>query len=202
MKNPQIDLYIEKSAEFAQPILSHLRTLIHKACPDVEEKIKWNFPAFEYKKTILCSMASFKQHCAFGFWLGTKMDDPEGILNQIGESAMGQFGRIRSFEDLPSDDILIRYILHAMELTDSGVRLTKKDITGEKKDLILPVEFEEALSMNDKAKATFDTFSYSNKKEYIMWISEAKTETTRLKRIETSIEWLSEGKVRNWKYIK
>lgn len=202
MKNEQIDLYIEKSADFAQPILSHLRTLIHRACPEVEEKIKWNFPTFEYKKSILCSMASFKQHCTFGFWLGTKMDDPEGILNQIGESAMGQFGRIRSFEDLPSDEILIHYILHAMELTDSGVKLTKKDIVPERKELIIPVEFEKALSKNDKAKATFETFSYSNKKEYIMWIAEAKTETTRLKRIETSIEWLSEGKVRNWKYIK
>lgn len=202
MKNPQIDLYIEKSADFAQPILTHLRTLVHKACPEVEEKIKWKFPAFEYKKTILCSMASFKQHCAFGFWLGSKMDDPEGILNQVGESAMGQFGRIKSFEDLPSDEILMRYILHAKELTDAGIKLTKKDIVSEKKELIVPIEFEQALAKNDRAKATLDNFSYSNKKDYITWISEAKTDTTKQKRIETAIEWLNEGKVRNWKYIK
>lgn len=202
MHNEKVDLYIEKSQDFAKPILNHLREIIHKACPQVEEKIKWSFPNFDYKNSILCSMASFKQHCAFGFWLSVKMDDPEGILNQAEESAMGQMGRIKSMDDLPSDEILIRYIHHAMELTDKGVKLTKKDIVPEQKELVIPLEFEKALQASDKARASYKKFSYSNQKEYVFWIAEAKTEATRLKRIESAIEWLEEGKVRNWKYIK
>jgi uncharacterized protein YdeI (YjbR/CyaY-like superfamily) len=201
MKNIQYDNYIEKSQEFAQPILSHLRELIHKACPSVEEKIKWGFPNFEYKKTILCSMASFKNHCAFGFWLGSLMVDPEHILNQKSESAMGQLGRITSLKDLPSDEVLIQYIFQAMDLIDKGVKLNKKETT-EKKELEVPAILQQALSENDKAKATFDNFSNSNKKEYINWINDAKTEVTMKRRLEDAIEWMSEGKVRNWKYLK
>lgn len=201
MRNNQYDLYIEKSQDFAKPILNHLRELVHNACPQVEEKIKWSFPCFEYKKAILCHMASFKQHCSFGFWLGSVMDDPDGILNSSGESAMGQLGRITSLKDLPSDDIMIRYIHQAMHLIDSGVKLSKKD-PAEKKELVISEEFNNALDANDKARATFENFSYSNKKEYVEWINDAKTEATRVKRLETAIEWLSEGKIKNWKYVK
>lgn len=202
MYNEQYDLYIEKSHDFAQPILKHLRDLVHKACPEVEEKMKWSFPNFEYKKSILCSMASFKQHCAFGFWLGGIMEDPDKILNSNAESAMGQLGRITSLSDLPSDEILIRYLHHAMDLIDKGVKQPKKDTSQKEYDLEMPEILKQALQQNDKAMATFENFSNSNKKEYIVWINEAKTEATKQKRLETTIEWLEEGKIKNWKYIK
>lgn len=202
MYNEQYDLYIEKSQGFAQPILRHLRDLVHKACPEVEEKMKWSFPNFEYKKSILCSMASFKQHCAFGFWLGAIMEDPDKILNSSGESAMGQLGRITKLSDLPSDEILIRYLHQAMDLIDKGVKMPKKDTSQKEYNLEIPTALKLALEQNDKAMATFENFSNSNKKEYIVWINEAKTEATKQKRLETTIEWLKEGKIKNWKYVK
>lgn len=198
--NPAFDQYIEKSQEFARPILIHLRKLVHEACPEVEEKMKWSFPNFDYKGSILCSMASFKQHCAFGFWLANVMDDPDDILKNEGESAMGQLGRITSLKDLPSDAILIKYIIEAMRLIDAGVKLQKKPVTAESKDLIVPEILDKALKSNDRARATFDKFSNSNRKEYIVWINEAKTEATKEKRLATTMEWLEEGKTRNWKY--
>lgn len=201
MKNPQYDLYIEKSQEFAKPILNHVRELVHKACPEVDEKMKWSFPNFEYKKNILCSMASFKQHCSFGFWLGSLMEDPDGILNPVGETAMGQLGRISSLKDLPSDEIMIRYIHHAMDLIDQGVKQKKKEPLSSS-EIVIPDILKNALKNNDKANATFEKFSPSNKKEYIEWINDAKTDSTKAKRLETTLEWLEEGKVRNWKYIK
>ncbi len=65
--DPRIDAYIAKSVPFAQPIMEHCRALIHEACPEVTETIKWGMPSFEYKG-ILCGFAAFKAHCSFGFW--------------------------------------------------------------------------------------------------------------------------------------
>lgn len=201
MKDERIDVYIEKSAEFAQPILNHLRAIIHKAVPDVHETMKWSFPHFEYKKSILCSMASFKQHCSFGFWLGSLMNDTDNILKSVGESGMGQFGKITKIEDLPSEEIITQYIYQAVQLIDSGAKLIKKPATTSK-EIEIPTILQEAFSLNEKAKATFEKFSPSHRKEYIAWILEAKTEATRERRVVTTIEWLSEGKSRNWKYEK
>lgn len=201
MKDERIDVYIEKSAEFAQPILNHLREIIHKAVPDIHETMKWSFPHFEYKKSILCSMAAFKQHCSFGFWLGSLMKDTENIMKPIGETGMGQFGKIASIGDLPSKEIITQYIYQAVELIDSGAKLEKKAPV-QLKELIIPEDLQAALKNNSKAMATFELFSPSNRKEYVEWIAEAKTESTRQKRLETAIEWMSEGKIRHWKYIK
>lgn len=200
MFHPKCDAYIEKSAEFAQPILTQLRNLVHSVCPEVEETIKWGMPTFMYKKAILCSMASFKNHCSFSFWLGGVMEDPEGILHRVGDSGMGQLGKLNSMDDLPDLDILRRYLIHAMDLTNQGVKIRK--VEKPKTELTIPDYFLEALNTNDKAKASFEQFSASHRKEYLQWITEAKTEATREKRIATALEWLSEGKSRNWKYAK
>ena len=88
MKPKNLDAYIGQSAEFAQPILEHLRKLVHETCPAVAEQMKWSFPHFIYKGQNLCSMASFKQHCAFGFWLSPLMSDPYKILQLGDESAL------------------------------------------------------------------------------------------------------------------
>ena len=199
---PRIDEYISKSADFAKPILNHLRSLIHNACPEVKETIKWSFPNFDYGGSILCSMASFKQHCAFTFWLGSRMSDPYKILAGVGEkTSMGHLGQIKTLQDLPSDEILMQYIKEAMALIDKGTKMPKKEKTS-LKELEIPQYFLTALHQNEKALKNFEKFSPSHKKEYIEWIVDAKTEATRNKRLSTAIEWIEEGKGRNWKYMK
>ena len=194
-----VDKYIENAQDFAKPILIHFRKLVHQACPDVEEAIKWNFPSFMYKG-MLCSMASFKQHCAFGFWKGQLLfaNDPE--LKKRTDEAMGHFGRITKFSDLPPDKVIIGYIREAMRLNDEGIKTPARAKPTKRAPLLIPAEFTAALKKDKKAQANFDTFSYSHRKEYVEWISEAKREETKVKRIATSIAWLAEGKARNWKY--
>ena len=200
--DPRVDEYISRSAEFAKPILNHLRDVVHKACPDVKEAIKWSFPNFDYAGSILCSMAAFKQHCSFGFWLGSVMPDPDNILLTVGKkTAMGNLGQIKSISDLPSEKILIKYIKEAMLLNENGVKI-KKEKPVESKDIKAPRYFLDALKQNLKASDAFKKLSPSHKREYLEWITEAKTEVTRNKRMATTLEWLAEGKPLNWKYMK
>ncbi len=193
----RVDTYINKAEPFAQPILNHIRNLAHQASPLINETIKWGFPHFEYKATI-CSMASFKAHCAFGFWKASLMKDPYQLFGER-DSAMGQLGRIEKLEDLPSDKILTEYILEALRIDESGVKL-KKTATTPKAEIPMPTDFADDLNQNPRAKQIFENFSPSHKREYLEWITTAKTETTRLKRMATTIEWLTEGKSLNWKY--
>lgn len=199
-KEKVIDVYIAKSADFAKPILIHIRELVHKSCPEVEEKMKWSFPHFDYKDEMMCSMAAFKQHCAFGFWKASLMKDPVLVENARSESAMGHLGRITSVKDLPSDKKIISWIKEAMKLNDQGIKLPSKIKTTIKKELEVPWELIRALSKNKKAQQVFEAFAYSHRKEYIQWICDAKTDETRNKRIATAIEWIAEGKGRNWKH--
>jgi len=192
-----VDAYIAKSANFAKPILNYIRDVVHSACPEVEEAIKWTFPNFLYKG-ILCHMAAFKAHCSFGFW---------NSRNVIGADAkdggMGQFGRITSLSDLPTKAVLAGYVKKAAKLKDSGaVKSARRTQAKPRKPLVIPVYFKSALSRNKKAQATFDDFSYSHKKEYVQWVTEAKTEETRERRLQTALEWMAAGKSRNWKYAR
>ena len=195
-RDRRIDAYIEASADFAQPILEHLRAVVHDACPDVEETMKWSFPHFMYGGAILCSMASFKQHCAFGFWKGRLIVEQEG---ERAEKAMGQFGRITSVKDLPPKRELTKYVKQAMALTDAGVKAPPKQ---KPKHVVLdvPDDLAAALRANAAARATFDAFSPSQRRDYVEWLVDAKADATRQRRLETALEWLSEGKTRNWKY--
>ena len=199
-KENAIDNYIAKSAGFAKPILNHIRELVHKACPDVEEKMKWSFPHFDYKGEMMCSMAAFKQHAVFGFWKAALMKDPVLIENARSETAMGHLGKLTSLKDLPSDKKMTAWIKEAMLLTDKGIKLPSKAKTADKKELVIPDYFMKAFAKNKKAKQVFENFAYSHKKEYLEWITEAKTEETRNKRMATALEWLAEGKGKNWKY--
>lgn len=201
-KEPKVDAYIEKADDFAKPILNHLRELVHKTCPDVQETIKWGMPIFEYSGSIMCNMAAFKAHCAFGFWKGSIMKDPHGIMADVGNTAMGSFGRVTSLKDLPNDKIIVEYIKEAMILNEKGIKVPKKPTEKTKKELVTPDFLIEALKRNKKAKETWDNFSYSHHKEYIEWLTEAKTESTRLKRLDKTIELLEEGKQKHWKYQK
>lgn len=192
-RNPRVDEYIAKTAPFAQPILRYLRDLVHEACPEVEEEMKWSMPNFMYKG-ILCNMAAFKAHCAFGFWKSSL------VLGKIEKEAMGSFGRITLIDDLPPKRTLIGYIKEAKRLNDEGIAKPTEKKSAEKKKLVVPPYFLAAVKKNKKAWAVFDAFSYSHKKEYVEWVSEAKTEDTRQRRLATTVAWLSEGKSRNWKY--
>lgn len=200
-RDERIDHYISKSADFAKPILIHFRELVHKACPDVKETIKWGFPHFDYMG-IICSMAAFKKHCAIGFWKASLMKDSLLIKNAESEAAMGHYGKITSLKDLPSNKKIISHIKEAMMLNEKGIKLPAKKSAASKKEIVVPDYFLKALEKNRKAFTTFQNFSPSHKREYVDWITEAKTLETRSKRIETAINWLAEGKPRNWKYMK
>jgi uncharacterized protein YdeI (YjbR/CyaY-like superfamily) len=198
----RIDAYIAKSAEFAQPILSHIRILVHKACPGVTETMKWSMPFFEYSGAIICNMAGFKQHCSLGFWNAPLLKDPAGVLHLKDKNAMGHLDRITSLKDLPADKILIALIKEGAALNEQGIKKPAPAAKAPKEVLAEPAELTAALKKNKKARATFEAFPPSHRREYIAWITEAKTDATREKRIATTIEWLEEGKDRNWKYRK
>ena len=196
--DPRIDAYIDnKTADFAKPILRHLRKLVHEACPDVVETTKWSMPFFDYKGP-LANMASFKQHCAFGFWKQSLMES-DAIPAE--KTAMGTFGRITSLEDLPDDATMIALVKQAVKLNEDGVKVERKAPTTDKR-LVVPEVLTAALEQNAQASEHFNAFPYSKKKDYVDWITEAKTDATREKRLATTIEWLSEGKARHWKYEK
>jgi uncharacterized protein YdeI (YjbR/CyaY-like superfamily) len=193
-KDPRIDAYIAKSAPFARPILKHLRELVHKGCPGVEETVKWSAPHFDYHGGPLAGMAAFKAHCAFGFWKGS-------LILPGSSDAMGQFGRITSLSDLPADRVMIGYVRKAARLNEEGVKVPRP-VKQVKKDIPMPPDLAAALKKNAKARATFDGFSPSHKRDYLEWITDAKGAETRTKRLKTATEWMAEGKPRNWKYMK
>jgi len=197
-KDPRIDAYISNAPEFAKPILNHWRALVHKGCPEVEETMKWSRPHFLHKG-LLCGMSAFKHHCAFGFWLGEMVLGEKGKWSEDSEG-MGHFGKIASLKDLPSDKEMLAYIKKAVALNESGAKRPAPTRTAGSKELIVPDYVVAALRKNSKARAAFEAFSYSHKKEYVEWITEAKREETRQNRIETMLAWLAEGKSRNWKY--
>jgi uncharacterized protein YdeI (YjbR/CyaY-like superfamily) len=194
--DPRVDAYIANSAEFARPILDHIRAIVHAACPDVEETMKWSFPHFQYEG-MLCSMASFKAHCAFGFWKA-KLIIEQG--DDKTEEAMGQFGRITTIKDLPTKKALTAYIKLAMKLNVDGVKSPSRQRAAAPRPLTVPAYFTKALAVEPSAKANFAAFSPSQKREYVDWLEDAKTEATRERRMATAVEWIGEGKKRNWKY--
>jgi uncharacterized protein YdeI (YjbR/CyaY-like superfamily) len=200
-KDKRIDEYISKKADFARPILKHMRELIHKACPEVEETIKWGMPSFDYKGPFI-SFAAFKEHAVFGFWKAAIMKDQDILLNDETKEAMGNLGKITSLKDLPKDKVILEWIKEAKKLNDEGVKVPKDKPKHPKKEILMPADFKKALAANKKAKEVYDKFSPSHKREYLEWITEAKTEETRQRRIKTTIGWLKEGKPRNWKYMK
>lgn len=196
-----VDQYIAKAAPFARPILEHIRAVVHKACPQVEEKIKWGMPFFDYKGTMMCHMAAFKAHCAMGFWYGSRLEDPKGHLEKKDAAAMGHLGRVTSIKDLPPAKELTSFIKQSMEMTNMGVKLTTTK-KAPPKALKLPADFSAALGKNKKAQTHWTAFPPGKRNEYINWITEAKSAATRTKRLATAIAQISEGKSKNWKYEK
>jgi uncharacterized protein YdeI (YjbR/CyaY-like superfamily) len=199
--DPRVDAYIEKAAPFAKPILLKLRKLIFQACPDAKETIKWSFPNYEVYGSVFCNMASFKEHCSFGFWKASLLKDPEGILHIAEKNSMGHLDKLLSTKDLPPDKVLLSYLKEAAQLNKDNIKVSKPK-TAVREELPIPKSLAAALKKSKKALATFDGFPPSQRREYIEWITEAKTEDTLNKRLATTIEWLEEGKIRHWKYKK
>lgn len=198
----RVDAYISKAAPFAQPILRHLRALIHKACPDVTENIKWSRPFFEHHG-VLCAIAAFKQHCAFIFWRALLLSDPHKVLKKEAATGMGHLGNITSLQDLPADKIMLAYIKEAAAINEQGeAPPAKSRVKKDKSELVIPDDLQKALAKNKKAARNFAAMTYSQQKDYAEWVTAAKTDATREKRVATTVEWVAEGKTRNWKYEK
>jgi uncharacterized protein YdeI (YjbR/CyaY-like superfamily) len=192
-RDPRIDAYIAKSAEFARPILNHLRDTVHAAVPEVEEGMKWSMPHFMHKG-MMCGMAAFKQHATFGFWKGQLV-----LGEEANRDAMGHLGKITKLSDLPPKSVLTGYIKKAAQLNDEGVRVARAPRTAAK-PVRVPPYLAAALKRNKKARTTFEAFPPSHKREYVEWITEAKTDNTRTKRLLQAVAWMAEGKTRNWRY--
>jgi uncharacterized protein YdeI (YjbR/CyaY-like superfamily) len=195
-----IDAYIAKAAPFAKPILEKIRRVVHRADPDIEERIKWGVPSFE-KKGPVCGVAAFKKHAAFMFWRAAQLDDPAGILK--GNRGGTIVDKLTDVSELPSDDVLVDYVRRAIALNLSGAKSPMSRPKGPKKpEAKVPPDLAAALKKDAKAKATFEQFPPGQRREYVAWITEAKQEATREGRLKQAIEWMSEGKPRNWKYMK
>jgi len=191
---PKFDAYIDRAADFAKPILRHLRETVHAACPDCEEAMKWSSPSFVYKGKILAGMAAFKAHATFGFWQGSQVAGTDGKE----KTAMGQFGRLTALDQLPPRAELEAMTRKAMALIDDGVKPIRNK--HEKPPFTVPQDLKAALAANAAAKAVFDGFPPSAQRDYVEWVSESKRDETRTKRLAQTIEWLAEGKRRHWKY--
>lgn len=195
IRDPRVDRYITRAPSFARPILTELRDLVHDTCPGVQETLKWGMPSFMHHG-ILCGMAAFQAHATFGFWKGKLIVDAKSNKNY---EAMGQFGRITKMSDLPSKRVLAGYIRQAMKLNEENVKVPRA-ATKARRPIAVPADLRVALAKSAKARKTFDDFAPSHRREYLEWITEAKREETRRKRIAQTVEWLAAGRKRNWKY--
>ncbi|QJB69842.1 YdeI/OmpD-associated family protein [Parasphingorhabdus halotolerans] len=192
--NPLIDAYVEKAQDFAKPILIHLRALIHEARPDIEEAVKWGMPFFTLNGKNLCNIAAFKGHAVFGFWEGLNVEIPKS------KDAMGHLGRIRSLDDLPSDKEMLAMIRSVIKQMEHPEKAKAKPIKRPVKVPPMPDDFAAAIAAKSKAQETYDGFAPSHKRDYLEWVIDAKRDETRQKRIKQAVEWMAEGKDRNWKY--
>jgi len=191
-KDPRIDAYIAKQKDFARPILRYLRDVVHEGCPQVEETLKWSSPAFMYADGILCGFAGFKEHAVFGFW------KHKLLLGERSEKAAGTYGRITRVDDLPSRRQLLSLVKAAMVLNETGAKAPR--MAKPKKVIVMPADLKAALAKNRTARAKYEDFSSSNKREYLEWITGAKGDDTRARRVARAVEWMAAGKPRNWKY--
>lgn len=198
-KDPRVDAYIAEAAEFARPILKHLRKVIHQGCPEAVETIKWSCPFFDYHG-LLCGFAAFKAHCSVFFWRDIDVDHYLPKTNTAG-AGMGQFGKLTALADLPKDSVLLACVRSAVEQRTSPASKTKR-ARKPGKEVPVPPDLKKALATNAKAAETFKNFAPSHRREYLMWITDAKRPETRAQRLATTLQWLAEGKPQNWKYLE
>lgn len=198
--DPRIDSYIDAAAPFARPILREFRRIVHEACPQVEETMKWSMPHFTCGGELLCGMAAFKAHCAISFWKAQHIADPHGVLTPVGKSSMGQLGRIAAVADLPSEDVLKDLLRAGAALNAGGAKPRKKVAPKPKPAATVPEALQAALDRNPAARTTFDSLAPGYRREFTEWIAEAKREETRARRVDQAIALLADGKTRYDKY--
>ena len=226
----RVDAYIAHAAPFAQPILARLREDVHAACPDAEEAVKWSMPFFMHAGRNLAHMAAFKAHCAFGFELGravvdlgreaqamgqfgriTKLDDlpPRAEVRKLVTKAAALIDAGTRPPRAPKN------VFGAVADSDAdggpAIR-TGNGAAGGAPELPqppaarimvvpeLPPAFAAALARQASARRFFDSLAPGHRRDYVLWIAEAKREETRLRRIAQALDWLAEGKRRNWRY--
>jgi uncharacterized protein YdeI (YjbR/CyaY-like superfamily) len=195
-RDPRVDSYISEARPFAQPILRYIRELVHHTCPEVEETLKWRMPTFMYHG-ILAGMGAFKERAMFGFWKGALITGEKGRTGAVG---LGEMGDLTSVADLPPKRVIVSQIKQAMRLNEDGTKLLRKRSTA--KPVQVPPDLKTTLGRNRQAASAFEAFSPSHRREYVEWITEAKTDETRQRRLAQAVEWIAEGKPRNWKYMK
>lgn len=201
--DPKVTQYIDNAEAFAQPILKHLREQIHRNCPDVVESVKWGNPHFDYKGDFMCVLASAKKHCSFTFIKSEFMSDPRFAGGKKVKPGQRFMSRITSMSELPSDEELACFIKEAMDLNDRGVKLDKTAKAAPNSEPTdAPEYLLSAFSTNSVAQEVFGNQSASFRKNYIVWLESAKTETTRQRRLDEALGWIAEGKGRFWKYEK
>ncbi|NNE05487.1 MAG: hypothetical protein HKN15_07165 [Xanthomonadales bacterium] len=198
-KIDRVDAYIASAADYARPLLLKLRDWVHDAAPEIEEDIKWGMPAFMHKG-IVANMAAFKKHVSFGFWKGQLMKDPAGLFDNPRRTQITAF-KLRTLDDLPAREVFAAYLREAIELNERGVKLPVANKNPER-EVAIPEDLSAALKNSPDARSVFESLSYTHRKEYVDWLNEAKRDATRTRRLETAIEWISQGKPRNWKYNK
>jgi uncharacterized protein YdeI (YjbR/CyaY-like superfamily) len=191
-RDSRIDAYIAGAAPFAKPIITQVRDVVHEACPGIVETIKWGHPSFDHHG-IVCGPTAFTAHCVLSFWKASLLGDASLLRREV-----------KSVDDLPSRRDLLRLVKQAAKLNEDGVTVPEepRKRPSDASTLTVPDVLTNALRKNKKAQATFEAFSHTNKKDYVEWISEAKSDDTRQKRLDQAIEWMAEGKPRNWKYMK
>jgi len=194
----RIDAYIARAAAFARPVLVHVRAQVHAACPEVEETIKWGMPAFYYRGKPMCGMAAFQAHCTVSFWKHALIP---GLAAMSDAKAMGHFGRVTTVKDLPGKRAFAGFLKAAMRLNDAGVTVPRPK-AAQKPPVRLPADLAAALAKNRKARATYDAFPVSQRREYVDWLAEARRPETRARRLATAVAWMAEGRIRNWKYVR
>ncbi|MCV9936788.1 YdeI/OmpD-associated family protein [Boseaceae bacterium BT-24-1] len=200
-RSPKVDAYAAQAEGFARPILSHLRSVVHAACPEVVEDIKYGIPHFSYRGDYLCIFAAYRSHCSFTLYKDALMDDARLKANAALPAAKRFMGKLTTVADLPSDSDLTSWIKEAMVLNENGAKLPPRE-PKTPKDVEITAAFAAKLDSRPEIKAVFESKSPSFRKEYNIWIGDAKTEATRDKRIEEALSWIAEGKGRFWKLAK
>lgn len=193
-KDPRVDEYIAAAPPFARPILKELRRRVHAAVPEAEETMRWRSPFFQYGGTLLCGMSAFKAHCNFGFWHPLMREHDKSLEGML------QFGHLESVDDLPAPREFTRLAAKAVKLVDEGAKAPPRPRPRPDRALAIPPDLDAALAKNRKARTAFDAFSYSARREYVVWIEQAKREETRAQRIATTVAQAADGKKLHWKY--
>jgi len=189
----KISAYIEKANDEQKEILNRLRVFFLQEEFSITEDWKWGAPNYN-SKGMICWLAYFKNHVGVNFFKGSLIEDLHGMYDEACMDKGNRQIKFRSVTDVVEIK-LKHYLYEAIKLNKEETKVQAKKIS-----TYIPVDLAEAFLSHPKAKAFFESLAAGYKRDYVEWITTSKQEKTRLKRLTTTIEWLSEGKKKNWKY--